>query len=88
VRAAQVQRHSSADSTPPLSGNMSVQTPVGGCEGLRERNATQTIREEDSSSGSSGLETPQDGDDVEKEMKTFGRTPSGTSEFGRRRGRY
>jgi hypothetical protein len=80
----QLQQHSTADSTPPFSANMSGQpSTIGGPEGLRERFVTQTIYEEGPSSGSSGLVTPQDGDDVEKERKTFGRTPSGTSMFAR-----
>jgi phosphatidylethanolamine N-methyltransferase len=61
---------------------MSLQpSPSRGSEGLRERNFPQTIRDEVSSGGSSGLDTPETGDDVEKEKKTFGRTPSGTSEL-------
>jgi phosphatidylethanolamine N-methyltransferase len=67
---------------------MSLQPSLSrGSVGLRERNVPQTIREELSSGDSSGLNTPETGDDVEKEKKTFGRTPSGTSEFGHRRGR-
>lgn len=60
---------------------MSVQSPSQGPDGLRERNVAHTIREEESSGGSSGLDTPLDGDDVGKEKKTFGRTPSGTSKL-------
>jgi hypothetical protein len=68
---------------------MNVQpSTIGGPEGLRERNFAQTIREEGLSSGRTGLDTPQDGDDVEKERKTFGRTPSGTSMFVRWWGYY
>jgi phosphatidylethanolamine N-methyltransferase len=60
---------------------MSVQSPSQGSDGLRERNIAHIIREDESLGGSSGLDTPQDGDDVEKEKKTFGRTPSGTSKL-------
>jgi hypothetical protein len=74
------ERHSPVPSTPPLSANMSAQaSPAAWAEGLRERNVTQAIREEESSGSSSGLDTPQDGNEAQKEKKTFGRTPSGTS---------
>jgi hypothetical protein len=50
-------------------------------EGLRERHAGQIIREETSSGEASGQHTPQSSEyDAEKEKKTFGRTPDGTSE--------
>ncbi|PMD36036.1 phosphatidylethanolamine N-methyltransferase [Hyaloscypha variabilis F] len=55
-----------------------MQTSPRASEGLRVRNVPQTIQEEQPSSGSSPLDTPQDGEDLEKEQKTFGRTPSGT----------
>jgi hypothetical protein len=48
-------------------------------EGLRERHVTQAISEEASSSVSSEPATPQNESEVEKEKKTFGRTPDGTS---------
>jgi len=76
---AHLQQHSIANSTPPFSITMSVQAPPTASEGLRERNVAQTAHEEQPSSGSSAIETPQDDEDVEKEQKTFGRTPSGTS---------
>lgn len=61
---------------------MSAQSgPAGPSEGLRERKVAQDIREEDASTANSDLDTPQESDDVEKEQKTFGRTPSGTSMF-------
>ena len=63
---------------------MSTQAgPAVGAVGLRERNVAHTIREGESSDPSSGLDTPQDGFELEKEQKTFGRTPSGTGEWTR-----
>jgi phosphatidylethanolamine N-methyltransferase len=49
-------------------------------EGLRER-TVQALRDEAASGSgySSGQDTPQTENDVEKEKKTFGRTPDGTS---------
>lgn len=49
-------------------------------EGLRERNVPQAVHKGESSSGSSGQDTPAE-DEEAKEMKTFGRTPDGTSEY-------
>ncbi len=50
-------------------------------EGLRERHVSQAVRESDSSGESVGQATPTEKDEeatVEKEKKTFGRTPDGT----------
>ncbi len=49
-------------------------------EGLRERIVPQSVRVGEPLSGSSGQDTPAE-DDEAKEMKTFGRTPDGTSEY-------
>ena len=46
-------------------------------EGLRERHTVQT--KGDDASNSSGQNTPPSEQDGEKEKKTFGRTPNGTS---------
>jgi hypothetical protein len=56
-------------------------TPDSRTEGLRERHVVPTISEESSSGLSSGQDTPQNEQDEEKEKKTFGRTPDGTSEY-------
>jgi phosphatidylethanolamine N-methyltransferase len=59
---------------------MSAQASLAaGVEGLRERSFAHAVREEESSGGSSGLDTPHEGDEIGKQKKTFGRTPSGTS---------
>jgi hypothetical protein len=51
-------------------------------EGLRERNIAAASKEDGYSPDvSSEDEVLQADDDVEKEKKTFGRTPDGTSEF-------
>jgi hypothetical protein len=50
-------------------------------EGLRERNIAHHVNESISSSATSGQVTPKPEEDVEKEKKTFGRTPDGTSQF-------
>jgi hypothetical protein len=54
-------------------------SPALQSEGLRERHVAQAISEEASPSVSSELGTPQNECEVEKEKKTFGRTPDGTS---------
>jgi hypothetical protein len=54
-------------------------SPALQSEGLRERHVAQAISEEASPSVSSELGTPQNESEVEKEKKTFGRTPDGTS---------
>jgi hypothetical protein len=56
-------------------------TPDSRTEGLRERHAVSAIIDRSSSGVSSGQDTPQNEDEAEKEMKTFGRTPDGTSTF-------
>jgi hypothetical protein len=48
-------------------------------EGLRERHVP---KDEEKSNSSSALDTPESEQDGEKEKKTFGRTPDGTSELG------
>ncbi|TVY82468.1 Phosphatidylethanolamine N-methyltransferase, partial [Lachnellula suecica] len=68
-------------STPAYLATMASQSNIlPDMDGLRERNV-QSLRNEAASSGSgysSGQDTPQTENDVEKEKKTFGRTPDGT----------
>ena len=45
--------------------------------GLRERPGIHSVREENVSGPSNGVNTPQSEPEVEKEQKTFGRTPDG-----------
>jgi len=52
-------------------------TAMSQAEGLRERHTVQT--KGDDASNSSGQNTPPSEQDGEKEKKTFGRTPNGTS---------
>jgi hypothetical protein len=47
--------------------------------GLRERNVAMPTIESVDSVADSGQTTPADEEDVEREQKTFGRTPDGTS---------
>lgn len=68
------------DSSPQFYFNMSTSiTPDSRPEGLRERHVVPTINEESSSGLSSGQDTPQNEGAEEREKKTFGRTPDGTS---------
>lgn len=48
-------------------------------EALRARNVQSMPNLESSQTGRSGESTPQTEEEMDKEMKTFGRTPNGTS---------
>jgi phosphatidylethanolamine N-methyltransferase len=50
-------------------------------DGLRERTVLSAFQEPASSVEGSGQDTPQTEDEADKEKKTFGRTPDGTSEL-------
>lgn len=58
---------------PMTSLNLELQT-----DGLRERNLVPQISESHGSDRTDGSDTPPTDEDVEKEKKTFGRTPDGT----------